>query len=311
MRNTKLLVPAVAACLCPAMAPAGAQTLPDLQDLAIQGEQINRNAAIASERGQAVVSETPVDGDAGVYILTLNKIFQLSAGSAIGYTDNPTRTSNPTAGSGFADFFVSAGVSTRVHDKVDVGLSVSANGREFFKDYGPSDRSLSSTVSIGVPIAGPVYANVVGFGGYSFDRKFRGGTSFYGVSGTLSATLPLTPHLVARPGVGVVRQWSETSENNSTSLSGSIDLSYALSPSVSLLGRGIIQKRWYDNFYEDVTFVKRDDTIYGVSASLSWRVAPSFSLSASSSYTKQDSPLFMTDYDVFEGSAILAATYRF
>lgn len=311
MQNMRILALAGLGSLALTALPAAAQTLPELQDLAIQGEQINRSAALAGQRGQSTVDTSIIDEDAGVYILTLNKIFQISAGSALGYTDNPTRTSDSTGGSGFADFFASASVSTNVNNKVDLGFSVSANGREFFRDYGPSDRSIATAVSVGVPVTGPLYASLVGFGGYSFDGKFRNSTGFYGLSGTLSAALPVSSRALVRPGVGVVRQWSGTSENNSTSLSGSLDISYAISPDINVIGRAIVQKRWYDDFYEDVTFIKRTDTVYGASASLSWRAAKDVVLSTTTSYSKQDSPLFLTDYDVFEASVMVTAAFRF
>ncbi|MET0371999.1 MAG: hypothetical protein ABW039_11560 [Sphingobium sp.] len=299
----------------PAFVPstAHAQTLPDIQDLVIQGEQVNRNAeaARAPTLPYAAVDDGAVDGEAGIYVLTFNKIFQVSAGAAIGYTDNPTRTSADTGGSFFADFSAGAGVATRIDDKIDLGASLSMNAREFFKDYGPSSRSVSGAVSAGTGIVGPLYLGVAGFGGFSYDGAFEHGVSFYGLSATLSALLPVTPRLAVRPGVGAVRQWSGIDENRNTSLSGSIDASYAFSPTVSLLARGVISVRWYDDFYEDVTFVSRRDTLYGVSATLGWRPSEAFSLSASIAYDNQESRLFLSDFDALELGLAITARYRF
>lgn len=298
-----------------ALAPTAglAQTVPDIQDLVVQSEQVNRNADAANRQGEALLpsGDGAVDGEAGVYVLTLNKIFQLNAGAGFGYTDNPTRSNADVGGSFFADFTTGAGVATRIDGVVDFGAGVSLNGREFLKDNGPSSRSLSGTVSAGVPIAGPVYIGVAGFGGFSYDGDFESGVGFYGLSGTLSAAFPLTPRLSVRPGVGAVRQWSEVTENNSTSISGSIDVSYSLTPTVSVLARGGVTVRWYDDFYEDVTFVERRDTTYGGSVTLGWRPTETFFLSANASLDRQDSRLFLSEFSALELGLAVTARYRF
>lgn len=292
---------------------ATAQSVPDLQDLVIQGEQINRGAEAATRGRDAprLTTGREVDGEAGIYILNVNRIFHVMAGAGLGYTDNPTRTDADTGGSFFADFAAGAGLSTRIDEKVDFGLNVSVNGREFFKDYGPSSRSISTSMSAGVPLGGPAYFGMTAFGGYSYDGGFHNGVAFYGLSGTLSAAFAASPRLILRPGVGVVRQWSGTHENNNTSLSGSVDVTYLIAPTVSLLGRGVVSRRWYDDFYEDVTFVKRRDTLYGVSATVAWQAANRLSVTATLAYDHQNSSLFLSKFDALETAASVTAIYRF
>ncbi len=59
-----------------------------------------------------------------------------------------------------------------------------------------------------------------------------------------------------------------------------MDALYAISPKWFLSGRVSICERTYDDFYEDVTFVEREDTSVGVSASLVWRPSRSITLAA-------------------------------
>jgi hypothetical protein len=75
--------------------------------------------------------------------------------------------------------------------------------------------------------------------------------------------------------------------------------------------RGTVVRRWYDDFYEDVTFVARRDTLYGVAASLSWQPTRNLAVTATVSYESQDSRFFLANFDAFEGSAGLSFRLRF
>lgn len=58
----------------------------------------------------------------------------------------------------------------------------------------------------------------------------------------------------------------------------------------------------YDDFYEDVTFVEREDTTAGISASLVWRPMRNMSVSASLAYEDQVSSFFLSEFDAFDTS---------
>lgn len=292
---------------------AQAQTTPDLQDLVVQSEQISRGAAQAADAGVRGEREDggTIDGEGGLYVLTLNEIFQVSASAGIGYTDNPLRTADNVGDSFYSDFSVSVGLATRIKETVDFGLTANVGGREFFDSAGPSNRTAFGSASLGTGIIGPIYAGVVGFGGYSFERDFTGGSSFYGVSGSLSAAIPLGKRALIRPGIGATRQWSGVSENNSSSVSASADVIVGLVPRVNASLRGIASIRWYDDFYEDVTFVSRRDKVYGGSASLSWSPSRSLSIAATVGYEKQDSRFFLAEFDAWDASAGVVLAFRF
>lgn len=308
----KLLKAALGASIL-AAGTAQAQTAPDLQDLVVQSEQISRGATQAAEAGVRGEEddEGVIDGEAGLYVLTLNEIFHLSASGAIGYTDNPLRTADDVGDSFYSDFAVSAGIATRLKEKVDFGLTASVGGREFFEAVGPSNRTAFGSASLGTPVIGPVYVGVVGFGGFSFDRDFTNASSFYGFSGSLSAAIPLGRKVLIRPGVGATRQWSGIAENNSKTVSASADLIVAVLPRVNASLRGAASIRWYDDFYEDVTFIARRDELYGVSAAVSWSPARNVSIAATASYEKQDSSFFLAEFDAWDASAGVVVALRF
>lgn len=312
MRGVSIL--GAGAALTFALAPSSlsAQAVPDLRDLVTQSEQINRGTAQAARsRVAASEGETAIDGEAGIYVLTVNQIFQVSAAGGIGYSDNPARTADDLGGSFFGEFSVNAGLATKLGGLVDFGLSANVGGREFFEDDAPSSRTMSATVSAGLPVIGPVYAGLAGFAGFSFDGDFKGGTSFYGASATLSATIPITQRFAIRPGLGVTRQIAEVHENDSTLIAASVDAFYTISPHVAASLRGTAVRRWYDDFYEDVTFVARRDTVYGVTAALSYEPRPGIAIAATLSYETQDSRFFLANFDAFEGTAGLSFRLRF
>jgi hypothetical protein len=304
----------IAVALVAAPAAILAQGAPDINDATVQGQQIN-DAVTRATRTRVQKSDNAgdtIDGEAGVFVLRVNEIFAVSASGGIGYTDNPARTADNPGSSFYGDFGVSAGIATVLGEKVDFGLSASVGGREFFKSFAPSNRTASGNISLGTAIGRtPLYIGVVGFGGFSFDRNFKGGTSFYGASGSLSASLPLSKAVLLRPGVGVTRQWSGVRENNSTSYSGSLELLAALSPKLTVSLRGAVTRRVYDDFYENVTFVKRLDTQFQIGAVMAFRPVRNLTFAINAGYEKQNSRFFLSEYDALDGGLAVSVRYQF
>ena len=312
--RTRLTIAALLGAAAALPLPALAQGLPDLSDSVTQTGQLGRTAAdaVAGARPQiATEAEQQLAGEAGVYLLTTNQILSVTASGGLGYTDNPERNADNLSGSGFAEASLTAGLSTRLGETVDFGLAASLGGREYFDNPGASNRNLSASLSAGVPITGPLYLGVVGFGGWNFDHDFNGSVGFYGGGANLSAALPLGQRTLVRPGVAVNRQWSEVAENDSTTASAGVDLVHALRPDLRLAGRVAVSRRWFDDFYEDVTFVARRDWTYSASASAVWTPVERVSVAASLGYEKQDSSFFLSSYEAFEGSALVSVTARF
>lgn len=304
----------IAAALAVQSGAAWAQAGPDINDATIVGQQINAAVDRSLETGRPRGEEAgeTIDGEAGVFVLKVNEIFLISASTSLGFTTNPERTADSLGSSFYNDTALSAGIATVLGGKFDLGLSATLAGREFFEDFAPSNRTASGNLSLGTAIGNtPLYVGVTGFGGYNFERDFTRGTSFYGTSASLSAALPLGRRLLLRPGVGATRQWSGISENNSTSVSASIDALAALSPRVTASVRAAVVRRWYDDFYEDVTFVERVDMAYQLGAALAWRPAERVSLAINAGFEKQDSRFFLSDYDAFDAGIGVAFNLRF
>lgn len=292
---------------------ASAQVSPPIDDAVIQGEILNRSAgqAAAATGQQGEAADNEIDGEAGIYVLTVNEIFFVSGSAGVGYSTNPTRTANDAGEDWYGDLGASVGVSTRLAGAVDFGASLNVDARDFFDTDDASSRSVSTTVSVGAPIFGPVYGSVVAFGGYAYDDSFDNKTSFYGLSANASSAFRLSENLLLRPGVGITQQWSGVSENNSLTATASVDAAYAISPQWIVSGRVSISQRNYEDFYEDVTFVEREDTSVGVSASVIWRPARNMTLAASISYEDQDSTFFLSEFDALDTGVSFSFRHTF
>lgn len=293
--------------------PAHAQVQPPLDDVVVQGEILNRaiDQATRASRSETDAEDNEIDGEAGIYVLTINDIFFVSGSAGVGHTSNPTRTANDPGEDWYGEFGASIGVATRIASAVDFSASLNVDGRDFLDDDAASSRGVSITAAAGAPLFGPVYGSVIAFGGYAFDDAFDNQTSFYGLSGNLSAPWRLSSQLLLRPGVGVTQQWSDVSENNSVSATASLDAVYVLSPEWLLSGRVSVSQRIYDDFYEDVTFVEREDTATGISASLVWRPSPHLTLAASLAYEDQDSTFFLSEFDAFDKGVSVSMRHSF
>ncbi len=283
---------------------ASAQVQPPLEDIVVQGEILNRaiDQATGAARGEADDGDNEIAGEAGIYVLTINEIFFISGAAGLGHTTNPTRTAIDAGEDSYADFGASIGVSTRLGNAVDFSAALNVDGRDYFDTDEASSRSVSVTAAVGAPVFGPVYGSLIAFGGYAFDGQFDNETSFHGLSANLSTNWKISDQLLLRPGVGVTQQWSDVSENKSLAATASLDALYVIAPEWVASARVSVSQRTYDDFYEDVTFVEREDTTAGISASLVWRPSRNMRISASLAYEDQDSSFFLSEFDAFDTS---------
>ena len=302
---------AAPALLWPALADA--QSIPDIQESITRGSQIDDIIKDQQDRNdERLRQDETIDGEAGVYVLRRNEIFFVGGGVSAGYSSNPLRTADDVGGSFHASLALSTGIQTKVAEKFDVGLSLNVSGVEYDKSFGPSSRSLNSALSLGTQIGStPFYASLTGFGGWNFDKNFERGTGFYGASAALSAGFPLGKKTVVRPGIGITRQWSQTSENDSTSVAASVDISHALSRRMTVSVAANVSRVWFDNFFEDVTFVARKDWQYRGGLSVSYRLNDKASLGLSSSYEKRSSTFFLSAYESFDLDASFSLRLKF
>ncbi len=313
MKILKLFIVPMA---CLPLAPSGTaygQAVPDIQNSITQDSQINELIRDQDRIGvRPEKDENEIDGEAGIYVLTLNEIFYVGALAGFGYSGNPLRTSDDVGGSFSTNITATAGVQTRLGDTIDFGLNTSLSGVEYFKNMAPSSRSANSAVSFGTALGNtPLYLGVNAFGGFNYDGSFNNSTSFYGSSVSLSAGFLLGNKTYFRPGISFTRQWSSIKENNNKSLGLMINVTHAIAPKLNIGLSSRITRTQFDNFFEDVTFVERKDWQYGGRVSATYVHNENLTVSVSTGYEKRDSTFFLSSYDSFESSMLLSAHLTF
>lgn len=313
MNNVQYLCSAsVAAFMMLYATTAHAQTLPEIGRSVTEGAQIEKVLDNAESRRQQVAKEEEaIDGEAGVYILKKADIFYVAGSAGVGYSSNPLRTVDDLGGSGVDEASLSLGVQTLIAEKFDFSASASFESTRFFEKFAPSNNVASGSIGIGTGIGNtPFYASVSGFGGWNFDKDVKNPSAFYGASAQLSAQFPLGKRVVIQPQLVASRVYSQVEENNLTSLGGRVAVATKLGK-FSVSASVAATRFWYDDFYEDVTFVPRRDWQYDASLSVAHPIGKKATIAASVRYAKRDSSFFLSNYDSFDGSAALVFRWRF
>lgn len=313
MKDMAMPIALAAMSITIAASDAKAQSVPDIQGSITQGSQIDEIIRDQDRIGPQLGEDgNEIDGEAGIYVLRVNEIFYVGASYGLGYSENPVRSLNNPGDSFSVNLAAQAGVQTKIAEALDFGISATVAGTEYDQAFAPSSRSINGAINLGTQIGqSPFYIGATAFGGFNYDDNFDNGTSFYGASGSLSAGFPIGNRTVVRPGVGVTRQWSQIEENNSTSASGSVDVSHALTQKLIVGATARVTRTWFDNFFEDVTFVSRKDWQYGGGANLSYRHSQNLTIGVSAGYEKRDSTFFLSEYESFEASLLFSARLRF
>ncbi len=290
-----------------------AQAVPDIQDTITQGSQIDDIIRDQDRIGPRLGGDgDEIDGEAGIYVLRVNEIFYVGGSYGVNYSENPLRTVDDVGGAFSVNLAATAGMQTRFAEAIDLGVSATIGGTEYNELFAPSSRNINGAINIGTQIGqSPIYIGATGFGGFNYDMSFENGTGFYGGSASLSAALPLGQRTVLRPVISVTRQWSETEDNNSTSAVGAVSITHGITNNFIVGASASVTHSWFDDFFEDVTFVKRKDWQYSGGINATYRLNENISVGAAAGYEKRDSTFFLSEYDSFDASLTFSARIRF
>ncbi|VAW00888.1 hypothetical protein MNBD_ALPHA05-2002, partial [hydrothermal vent metagenome] len=249
----------------------------------------------------------------GVFILRKIDIYSASVAFGSGYSDNPGRTLDTNAeDSFFGSVALSAGINTRIAQQYDAGINIVASGTEYTRGDAPSNRNLLANAYFGRAIFdGNLYVSANASAGVNTGQKFRNGTGFYNTGVSVSTVRKLSDRIIVRPSVGASRQWSDQSEQNNYAVTAATDVIWK--PAAKWLVRGQVSysRRIYDNFFEDVTFVERKDSLIRAGLSVSRQVNDFIDVSASVDYADQNSDFFLSTYNAFDAGVSARMTHRF
>lgn len=289
-----------------------AQTVNDIENAVTQGAQFD-DAQNLSNRHQQSLEGSVIEGEPGVFILRKIDIFSVGALVGGGYSSNPNRNFDTNGdGSIFASVAVTAGVNTRIGSKYDAGVNFVLSAIEYERENAPSNRNVVGNAYIGKSfLKDRLYISASLSSGISMDGNFKQGTMFYRTSLSASTAFPLSKRIILRPGVSIARQWSGQKEQNNISATISGELLWRLNPKWRASGLVSYTHRRYDNFFEDVTFVKRKDNLIRLSLSVVRHITRSVDISASLEYAHQGSKFFLSAYDTLDSGIYGRLTHRF
>lgn len=293
---------------------ASAQATPDITDAINQGSRIEdaRQAQRETTVQPGVAGDEEIDGEAGVYVLTVNEIFYVSGGVGGGWSENPVRTIDDEGDSFFANAALTIGMQTKIAEAFDFGIAATVSGVEFEETFAPSSRTVNATMNVGMPIEGtPLYIGGSVYGGRSYESDFENGTGFYGANVQLSAGAQMGPNTLGRATVSGGRNENDIAENNAWNATFSADVTQVLNSQFSIGAQASVTRTWFDDFFEDVTFAPRNDWQYGGSVNANWAPRSWLSVSASVGYEQRDSGFFLSSYNGFEAALTISARKRF
>lgn len=292
---------------------ATAQTAADVENSVTTGSQFEESQILSDQQRRQSEDATILEGEPGVFILKKNEIFVFGAALGTGYTDNPGRTLDTNAeGAFYGTLALSAGVNTRIAQEVDAGINVVAAGTEYGRADAPSYRNVISNAYVGRGIFdNELYLSANASVGVNFDREFNNSTTFYSTAVNVSTIRKLSDNILFRPSISVSRQWSGQSEQNNFTFSASSVIIWQPAKKWLVRGHGSYSHRRYDDFFEDVTFVKRKDHQFRVGVAVSRQITESIDASANFDYTNQNSSFFISDYEALDGGVTLRISQRF
>ncbi len=293
-------------------APLAAQSLPDIGRAVTEGSQIEDAIARSTQRREgARDDEEAIDGEAGIYVLKKEDIFFVAANAGLAYSDNPLRTVDNVGGSGSNEAGLTVGMQTIVAGDIDLGASVNFETTRYFEDFAPSNNVASGALSAGTALGKTqLYLGLAAFGGWNLDSELKRPSSFHGASVQLSAPVPVSANLLLQPLLVASRVLSETQENDLYSVGGRLTATTRVG--IAVVSASVSATRfWYDNFYEDVTFVARRDWQYEAGLLAAVPVGRNVRLAASARFTRRDSSFFLSNYDSLDGGVAFSARWQF
>jgi len=279
---------------------AAAQTSDDVRNEIRRGAQLEDALRQVVRQRAAGEDGAIIDGEGGVYLLERADIFSAGALSSFGYDSNPARQNDSESGSFYGSISVFSGVDTRIANSVDVGFSATANITEYVSSAGPNGASLIGNLyaSKGV-LNDKVILTLAGYAGVNADGNFENDASFYGLSFSGSSLIPITNAILVRPTISVNRQLSSVSEQANWAVSTRVDGIWQITRRWRTGAYANYSRRMYDDFFEDVTLTNRNDNILQFGASGSYQLAPRANVTLVTSYTKQFSSFFLSEYEAF------------
>lgn len=312
-KERHILLAGIAGVTLSGLIVAGAQTTGDLESAVTQGAQYDEAQRQSDRLTTRYSQDAMLDGEPGVFIMKVNDIYSFGAAFGAGHSTNPGRALDVnTQESAYASLALTAGVNTQIAGQIDAGANLVVSGTDYIDNPAIDNRNaIASTYAGKSVINDRIYLNATASYGVNADGDFENDTAFYGISGTASSVFKVADSVLLRPSLGISRQWSENEAQENTAASANVLAIWAPDEKWRLAGQAGYTKRNFDNFYEDVTFVEREDDVVTATLSVSRQMGPDVDATASVTYTTQDSAFFLSEYEAVDSGLNVRLTKRF
>lgn len=277
------------------------------QVLASEAAQRARTVPARIEDGEVAPEET------GVFVLRTREIFSVEAGIGGGYTDNAEKNADTQSESAFATGFVDIGVDTRIGGMVDAGAHFSASMTSFADADDADFGSAFFSIYAGEEWFDSVYVLADANLGYSTGEDFDlvGGTVVGSLGLTVSRPTVVHPRLVLTPFATVRALWAEDDELDSRSIGAGVRGDVYVRNDIVVSPVFSYRRVDYPDFFEDVTFVERDDDQFVAAVAAEWRISENATLGGTISYLSNRSSLEFSDYDSLDANALISLRANF
>jgi opacity protein-like surface antigen len=304
---------AAVACLA-SLHAAGTFAQPaEVRDSITQGAQADRAIEQARQRlfsGQA--GEDDIGRDPGVFVLIEQDIFSVGIDAGLGYSSDVDKGDLQDAKSAYTSIQIDAGVDTRIADSFDAGARITLAETLFHDERGFDSGALIGSVYVSEAFFDRTLiltADVTGGinGGYDFDN----GSAYVNASLRAARPIPLSSDIVFVPSVFASLVHADQGEQNRWEGGASGRLAMRLDDDLRLTLSAGLTYAQYDNFYEDVLFVSRQDTTAFAGIGLEYRIDENVTAFGNVRYTNRTSTLDIVEYEEVDASAMIGVRARF
>jgi hypothetical protein len=282
-------------------------------DSITQGAQADRAIDQARDRLlQAPGVEGDIGQDPGIYVLIRQDIFSVGLDIGVGYSSDVDKGSLRDEQSGYTSVQFDIGADTRIADSFNAGARLSVSETLFHSVDGfDSGAAIGSIYVSEAFFGGALILTADATGGVNGGYDFDGTSAFLNTAIRASLPVPITRDIVFVPSVSAAYVFNEQEEQDRWEVGAQGRLLARLDDDWRVTLSGGVTYAEYDDFYEDVLFVSREDTTAFAALGLEYAISENARAFATVKYTNRTSTLDIVEYEDTDAAVSIGLTARF
>lgn len=285
----------------------------EVRDSITQGAQAGR--AIDQARDRLLQSsnvEGDIGQDPGIYVLIRQDIFSVGLDVGVGYSTDVDKGDLRDEESGYTSVQFDIGADTRIADSFNAGARISVSETLYHGVDGFDSGALTGSIYVSEAFFGGALiltADATGGinGGYEFDDH----SAFLNTAVRASAPIPITRDIVFVPSVSAAYVFNEQEEQDRWEVGAQGRLVARLDNDWLMTLSGGVTYAEYENFFEDVLVLSREDTTSFAAVGLEYTISENARAFATVKYTNRTSTLDIVEYEETDATVSIGLTARF